>query len=98
MDSDGKIFLSTQSGLFNWNGGEGGIRTLGPPKGSPDFESGPFGHSGTSPFCKHTDIITQLKLLGDRQSLACEYQMIEIGGSILHHAWQSIQTNHSLIV
>ena len=30
-------------------GGEAGIRTLGPPKGSTDFESAPFDHSGTSP-------------------------------------------------
>ena len=30
-------------------GGEGGIRTLGTRKGTPDFESGPFGLSGTSP-------------------------------------------------
>ena len=38
------IFILTQIG------GEGGIRTLGSPKGSLDFESSPFGHSGTSPF------------------------------------------------
>ena len=31
------------------SGGEAGIRTLGPPKGSTDFESAPFDHSGTSP-------------------------------------------------
>jgi hypothetical protein len=31
-------------------GGEGGIRTLGTRKGTPDFESGPFGLSGTSPW------------------------------------------------
>ena len=30
-------------------GGEGGIRTPGPPEGTTDFESAPFGHSGTSP-------------------------------------------------
>ena len=30
-------------------GGEGGIRTPGSPKGTTDFESAPFGHSGTSP-------------------------------------------------
>ena len=30
-------------------GGEGGIRTPGPPEGTADFESAPFGHSGTSP-------------------------------------------------
>ena len=30
-------------------GGEGGIRTHGTSKGSTDFESAPFDHSGTSP-------------------------------------------------
>jgi hypothetical protein len=30
-------------------GGEGGIRTHGTRKGTLDFESSPFGHSGTSP-------------------------------------------------
>ena len=30
-------------------GGEGGIRTLGTREGTTDFESVPFGHSGTSP-------------------------------------------------
>ena len=30
-------------------GGEGGIRTHGTLARTPDFESGPFGHSGTSP-------------------------------------------------
>ena len=29
--------------------GEGGIRTPGTREGTPDFESGPFDHSGTSP-------------------------------------------------
>ena len=32
-----------------WSGGEAGIRTLGRRKPSPDFESGPFDRSGTSP-------------------------------------------------
>lgn len=31
------------------SGGEGGIRTPGTRKGTTDFESVPFGHSGTSP-------------------------------------------------
>ncbi len=30
-------------------GGEGGIRTLGTFYRTPDFQSGPFDHSGTSP-------------------------------------------------
>ena len=30
-------------------GGEAGIRTLGARLDTPDFESGPFGRSGTSP-------------------------------------------------
>ena len=32
-------------------GGEAGIRTLGAREGTTDFESVPFGHSGTSPIC-----------------------------------------------
>ncbi len=32
------------------SGGEGGIRTPGPREGSTDFESAPFGRSGTSPW------------------------------------------------
>ncbi len=35
--------------LFHGYGGEGGIRTPGPRKGSLDFESSPFDRSGTSP-------------------------------------------------
>ena len=31
-------------------GGEGGIRTLGTIASTPDFESGTFDHSATSPF------------------------------------------------
>jgi hypothetical protein len=31
------------------SGGEGGIRTHDTPEGIPDFESGAFGHSATSP-------------------------------------------------
>lgn len=37
-----------QSGI-DLIGGEGGIRTHGTLARTPDFESGPFGHSGTSP-------------------------------------------------
>jgi hypothetical protein len=33
-------------------GGEGGSRTLGTRERTPDFESGPFGHSGTSPVAR----------------------------------------------
>lgn len=36
--------------------GEGGIRTPGAREGTPDFESGPFDHSGTSPFATDTKI------------------------------------------
>ena len=35
-------------------GGEGGIRTPGPPEGTTDFESAPFGRSGTSPGAQRT--------------------------------------------
>lgn len=38
------------SHLEQSNGGERGIRTPGTVSGTPDFESGPFGHSGSSPF------------------------------------------------
>ncbi len=31
------------------NGGETGIRTLGPREGTTVFETAPFDHSGTSP-------------------------------------------------
>ncbi|SBT03873.1 hypothetical protein ACCAA_1170018 [Candidatus Accumulibacter aalborgensis] len=36
-------------GLDSCPGGEGGIRTLGRLTPTPDFESGTFGHSATSP-------------------------------------------------
>ena len=36
-------------GPFCFTGGEGGIRTHGTGDRTPDFESGPFDHSGTSP-------------------------------------------------
>ncbi len=36
-------------GAFRFYGGEGGIRTHGTRERTPDFESGPFGLSGTSP-------------------------------------------------
>ena len=39
-------------------GGEGGIRTHGTASCTPDFESGPFDHSGTSP---RRDAILQAK-------------------------------------
>ena len=35
--------------LYLFIGGERGIRTLGTSKGTTDFESAPFDHSGTSP-------------------------------------------------
>ena len=37
-------------------GGKGGIRTLGGPKPTTVFETVPFNHSGTFPFCR-ADII-----------------------------------------
>ncbi len=36
-------------GAILFSGGEGGIRTHGTGDRTPDFESGPFDHSGTSP-------------------------------------------------
>ena len=35
--------------LLEINGGETGIRTLGPREGTTVFETAPFDHSGTSP-------------------------------------------------
>ena len=35
-----------------FHGGEGGIRTLGDVATTPDFESGTFDHSATSPVCR----------------------------------------------
>ncbi len=41
-------------------GGEGGIRTLGTPKGTTVFETAPFNHSGTSPcFSRETVSVTE---------------------------------------
>jgi hypothetical protein len=55
-----KITLSSKldRDLLEWNaatrhnaGGEGGIRTPGTLASTPVFETDPFNHSGTSPFC-----------------------------------------------
>ena len=40
---------------FMGGGGEGGIRTHGKFYPTPDFESGTFGHSATSPFLLRKD-------------------------------------------
>ena len=42
-------------GPFLMDGGEGGIRTLGTLARTPDFESGPFNRSGTSPVTLPTE-------------------------------------------
>ena len=39
-------------GLVAFIGGEGGIRTHGSVATTPDFESGTFDHSATSPVCR----------------------------------------------
>ena len=44
----GKNAKGPEWGLSHF-GGEGGIRTHGTGDRTPDFESGPFDHSGTSP-------------------------------------------------
>ena len=60
----GTIFLSC---CFCWtNGGEGGIRTPGTLARSTDFESAPFGHSGTSP-CAGRTSRTKSRIVGNRQ-------------------------------
>ena len=48
----GSVARAPRGPLADWRGigGEAGIRTLGTLAGSPDFESGPFDRSGTSPF------------------------------------------------
>ena len=40
------------SGVSLCTGGEGGIRTHGDIATTPDFESGTFDHSATSPMCR----------------------------------------------
>ncbi len=42
-------------------GGERGIRTLGIPKDSTDFESAPFDHSGISPLIKYHNVMYRLR-------------------------------------
>ncbi len=48
-------------------GGEGGIRTRGTLAGTPDFESGTFGHSDTSPprnMSKQPPVVKRVLTLG----------------------------------
>ena len=44
-----RIFFSKIICLVSYLGGETGIRTLGPRKGTTVFETAPIDHSGTSP-------------------------------------------------
>jgi hypothetical protein len=55
-------------------GGEGGIRTHGSPEGSLDFESSPFGLSGTSPVNP-----------AQRAWLSCRSLACRMGGILPHH-------------
>ncbi len=48
------------SGAFVFIGGEGGIRTHGTRERTTDFESVPFGHSGTSPITCSVHACVQL--------------------------------------
>lgn len=43
------IYCVGTSFRYDYNGGEGGIRTLGEIAPTTVFETVPFGHSGTSP-------------------------------------------------
>jgi hypothetical protein len=43
------FFISETNMLVDFHGGEGGIRTLDTVARMPDFESGAFDHSATSP-------------------------------------------------
>ena len=47
-----KMPASNEAGIFGISGGEGGIRTHGTLARTPDFESGTFDHSATSPGSK----------------------------------------------
>jgi hypothetical protein len=44
---------------WGYLGGEGGIRTLGPFARTPDFESGTFDHSATSPVSVEPAILAE---------------------------------------
>ena len=62
--------------FYSVNGGEGGIRTPGPSEGTTDFESAPFGHSGTSPDAERTsrawdDIVGNRRPYGNVQDTDC---------------------------
>ena len=47
--AQGTLFSIASKAVGKIGGGEGGIRTPGTREGTPDFESGTFGHSVTSP-------------------------------------------------
>ena len=44
-----RVSCTSLDGVKHYIGGEGGIRTHGRLKPTPDFESGTFDHSATSP-------------------------------------------------
>jgi hypothetical protein len=44
-----RVSCTSLDGVKQYNGGEGGIRTHGSVNATPDFESGTFDHSATSP-------------------------------------------------
>jgi hypothetical protein len=73
-------------GAILLSGGEGGIRTHGTGNRTPDFESGPFDHSGTPPFPKgvralfEERALTPLGLGGDigKQTGVCQVRKVII--------------------
>src|SRR5207237_3510185 len=70
--------------------GEQGIRTLGTLAGSPDFESGSFGHSDSSPPGKLMERAPRVKRLAEREgfepSVPCgthDFQSCTFGHSVI---------------
>src|SRR4051812_27391170 len=54
----GRRTVQAHGGVRLKDGGEGGIRTHGPRKGTPDFESGTFDHSATSPRPRFPEVVS----------------------------------------
>ena len=81
----GKNTKGPERGL-SYFGGEGGIRTHGTGDRTPDFESGPFDHSGTSPLVRgailesYGSLVKSGRYLGDNPgSVLCECLPVDNG-------------------
>ena len=68
--TEGKPFDFFAEGLISKTSGEGGIRTLGDVAATPVFETGPIGHSGTSPKTEYAPMIARRRHLYIARSLA----------------------------